>query len=264
VFLLLSLFAFSWLYLRSSPRNESFRFFKWFLVFLGLFSAFGVMARVTEHYRLLFYFPFRLFPVLVPLFFFFSLMSACRHRALIRPAGGLLLAVGILALVSLPNGVGLLIDEAKRHYGYWTQYYDWDDLQKNFIWVSENTPRHSIVILPPWRKESFYLTKRATVAHWPSPRMDRFQEWQERIKALVGDFTNEEQHLRETWEEHYNNLSENEIAAIVAKYGGEYLISEAEYDYPILFETETYKVYSLPRIERRTAAANAPISALRR
>ena len=182
----------------------------------------------------------------MPLFFFFSLMSACRHNVLGRSGGRWLLAVGILALLCFPSAIAQLMDQTKRHYGYFTQYYDWDDLQKTFIWVSTNTPKDSTVILPPWRKESFYLTKRATIAHWASPRMDRFPEWQERIKALIGDFSIDDDHIGQKWEEHYNQLSEADISSLVKKYGGDYLISESSYNYPVVFDTGTYKVYSIP------------------
>jgi hypothetical protein len=262
VLLLLILFCFNWIYFRSAPHNKTFRFLNYFLLFLGLFSVMGVIARVTGHYRFLFYFPFRLFPVLVPLFFFFCLMSACHQHIPARPAGRGLLFVGIVALLCLPSALGQLIDQAKRHYGYFTQYYDWDDLQKAFIWVSINTPKDSTVILPPWRKESFYLTKRATIAHWASPRMDRIEEWQERIKALIGDFSIEDEHLGQKWEAHYNQLSETEIASIVGKYGGEYLVSEGSYRYPILFDSGTYRVYSLPVTISRSTQPSTSATAL--
>jgi hypothetical protein len=259
VFLLLVLFSFNWLYFRSTPDNKSLRFLNYFLLFLGLFSLMGVVARLTGHYRFLFYFPFRLFPVFVPLFFFFCLMGVCHHRSLSRREGRWLLTLGILALLCLPSAIGQLMDQTKRHYGYWVGYYDWDDLQKSFIWVSENTPKTSIVILPPWRKESFYLSRRATIANWAWPRMDRFQEWQERIKALIGDFSLEDEHLGSKWEDHYDQLSENEIASIVAKYGGDYLVSESTYTYPVLFQSGTYKVYSLPAsMTRSTEPLNSP------
>jgi hypothetical protein len=261
VFLLLILFCFNWLYFRSSPNDKTLRFLNYFLLFLGLFSLMGVVARLTGNYRFLFYFPFRLFPMFVPLFFFFCLMSVCYHRSLTRVGGGWLLGVGILALLCLPGGaVGQLIDQTKRHYGYWAQYYDWDDLQKSFLWVSENTPPNSIIILPPWRKESFYLSRRATIVSWASPRMDRFKEWQERINALIGDFSIEDEHLGRKWEDHYNQLSETEIASIIAKYGGEYLVTEGTYNYPVLFDSGTYRVYSLPASGSRSTQSSMPAS----
>ena len=261
VFALLSLFFFDWLYFRSAASNKALRFLNYFLIFLGLFSLLGLIARLAGYYRFLFYFPFRLFPIFVPLFFFFSLMSVCQHNVFARPAGRKLLAVGILALLCLPSAVGELIDQTKRHYGYFTQYYDWDDLQRTFIWVSANTPKDSIIILPPWRKESFYLTKRATIAHWASPRMDRFKEWQERIRALLGDFSVEDEHLGRKWENHYNQLSETDIASIVEKYGGDYLISEGSYSYPILFDSGTYKVYSILASDSRPTQPSTPANA---
>ena len=262
VFLLLILFAFDWLYLRSVSSNKTFRFLNYFLLFLGIFFAFGFVARITAHYTWLFYFPFRLFPVFAPLFFFFCLMAACHNHALTRPAGRWLLTVGIIALLSLPAGLSLFIEQAKLHYRMWSTYYDWDDMQKSFIWVSENTPKEAVVIMPPWKKESFYLSKRATIANWPSPRIDRFDEWQERIKALLGDFSVDDDHLGDIWSDHYNGLSESDIASIVTKYGGDYLISEGDYNYPVLYDTGSYKVYSLPPSVRALHSSAQPESGL--
>ena len=78
--------------------------------------------------------------------FFFCLMSVCYHARLARPGARWLLAVGILALLSLPSAVGQFIQQAKFHYGMWETYYDWDDIQKSFLWVGENTPRNATVI----------------------------------------------------------------------------------------------------------------------
>jgi len=245
VLLLLILASFNWLYFKSAS-DKGLRFFNYFILFLGLFSLLGVIARLTGQYRFLFYFPFRLFPVFVPLAFFFCLMAACRQRALLRIDARWLLILGIAGLLSLPSAAAQLIDQAKRHYEFWATFYDWDPLQRSFIWVSENTPKDAIVIMPPWRKESFYLSKRATIAHWATPRMDRFREWQERIDALVGRFTLDNDGVAVNWQKHYNELSEGEITKMVAKYGGEYLISEGNYTYPVLFDSGTYKVYSLP------------------
>src|SRR5262249_7776161 len=99
LFQLLILFGFSSLYFFIFSDNKKFRFFHYFLIALGLFFLLGFIARSAEHYRFLFYFPFRLFPVLAPLFFFFSLMSVCKNNVLTRRGGRWLLTVGILALL---------------------------------------------------------------------------------------------------------------------------------------------------------------------
>lgn len=241
VFLLLILFCFNCVYYRSWINDKKLRFINCFLIFLGVFALLGVVARVTEHYRFLFYFPFRLFPLLVPLFFFFNLLRASRERELGRAK----LVLGMCALLAFPGAVGQLIDQTKLHYWMWSTYYDWDDLQKSFIWVSQHTPKDATIILPPWRKESYYLTKRATVAHWALPRFDRFEEWQERIKALIGEFQFEDESLARKWSDHYHHLPAPKIMAIKSKYGGDFLISEGDYDYPTLFRSGKYKVYSL-------------------
>ena len=47
---------------------------------------------------------------------------------------------------------------------------------------------------------------------------------------------------------HYNQLTEKDIRSIVEKYGGDYLVSKGGYSYPILFDSGTYKVYSLKKV----------------
>jgi len=246
VFVLFILMGFNWLYFRTESDSKALRFLNYFLTFLGLFFLMGVIARVTGQYQFLKYFPLRLFPVLVPLFFFLSLFALCRNHELSASAVRRLIPVGILALLCLPNPVGRFIDEAAAHYRMWKTYYDYDNLQKSFLWVSEKTPRDSTVILPPWRKESFYLSKRATVAHWATPRMDHFKEWQDRVRLLMGDFSQEkEKNIVSKMQDHYNHLADSEIASMASKYGGDYLISEGAYSYPILYDTGTYRVYAL-------------------
>lgn len=244
--LLAILFAFNVLTYRSSLVNNPLRLLHYFSLALGLFFLVGIMARLAGHYGFLLYYPFRLFPIFVPLLFFFSLMNVCYHRAVVGRAGVTLLSVGVLALLSLPGALGQLIQETKLHQRMWATYYDWDDLQKCFLWVEKNTPEDATIIMPPWKKESYYLTRRATIANWATPRMDRFGEWRQRIAALVGESSADDEHLGRKWADHYSDLSEPEIAALAAKYGGEYLISESQYAYPIAFASGTYKVYALP------------------
>jgi hypothetical protein len=244
VLLLAILFAFNWFYFGSVPDKKPAKLLNYFQLFLGVFALIGVAARVTEHYRFLFYFPFRLFPVFVPLFFFMNVLALCQDRILMHSKNGLL-ALAMVGLLAFPSALNQLIDQTKLHYRMWATFYDWDDMQKCFIWVSEHTPLTATVILPPWRKESFYLTKRATVAHWPSPRIDRFEEWQDRIKLLMGEFSFNDEDLSKKWDQHYNQLDEATIDQLKRSYGGDYLISKGSYQYPIVWDSGTYRVYSL-------------------
>ena len=60
-------------------------------------------------------------------------------------------------------------------------------MEKAFKWIAKNTPTNSIIISPPWRGDSFYLSRRAQIASWWLPRFDRLTEWRERLELLAGD-----------------------------------------------------------------------------
>jgi hypothetical protein len=126
-----------------------------------------------------------------------------------------------------------------------------EDGTKAFKWIAKNTAIDSVVISPPWRGESFYLSKRAQVASWWFPRFDRLTGWRERLKSLGGDVSSVKPETTKArmdqMIEHYNQLSEAEIEFLIDKYGANYLVSSAIYTYPISFDSGNYKVYSLRR-----------------
>ena len=68
----------------------------------------------------------------------------------------------------------------------------------------------------------------------------RIADLTDNLKVTSGE------HAREEIDVAYNNLSAEQITALKTKYGATHLVSRANYPYPIIFETETYKVYQLP------------------
>jgi hypothetical protein len=240
------LMLFNGLQARSS-RDASIRLLVAFQLALGLFFTLGLICRALEIYGFLVYMPFRLFPVFVQLLFFFHLSSAYQQAPAIRPDRATVL-VGLVALMSFGDPLGRLTDAVKLNAAMWT--HPEEDVQKAYRWIDANTPHGAIVIAPPWRKDSHYLTGRAQVATWEIYAHDRPVEWRERMEALVG---NDWKRLEATSREHrieamdaaYSRLSEADIRAIVARYGGDYLVSRTLYAFPVLFDTATYKVYAL-------------------
>jgi hypothetical protein len=242
------LLCFNWLQFRSEGKSHGLRFLISFQAFLGLFFILGFLARFTENYELLMLMPCRLFPVLLPLFFFFHLSSALHHSSSIK-TGKVLVTVGCFALAMFGNPVDVFVDTVKKHYSMWTRQEE--DVEGAFKWIAKNTPTNSIVISPPWRGESFYLSQRAQVASWWVPRFDRLTEWRDRLESMVGDVSGVRPGTTKARMEHivarYNQLTATEIASLVEKYGAEYLVTSAKYSYPALFNSGTYKVYSLKR-----------------
>lgn len=244
--LLAVLLCFNWFHFRLDNNNHALRLLISFQAFLGLFFVFGFIARFTDNYQFLMLMPCRLFPVFLPLFFFLHLMSALYHCCSIKAGKGLVM-VGFLALATFGNPLDLFLESVKKHYSLWTrQEEDWE---KAFKWLAKNAPINSIVISPPWRGESFYLSQRAQIASWWVPRVDRLTEWRERLESVAGDVSGVRPKTTKArmdhMIDHYNQLTATDVESLADKYGAAYLVSSTTYGYPVIFQSGTYKVYSL-------------------
>jgi hypothetical protein len=244
--LLAVLLCFNWFHFRSDRNNHALRFLISFQAFLGLFFVLGFIVRFMENYGFLMLMPCRLFPVLLPLLFFLHLMSALHHCCSIKSGRGLVM-VGFLALAIFGNPLDLFVERVTKHYSLWTrQEEDWE---KAFKWLAKNTSSNSVVISPPWRAESFYLSQRAQVASWWVPRLDSLAEWRERLQSVAGDVSSVRPETTKARFDHmayyYNHLSPRDIKSLVDKYEASYLVSTASYTYRVLFNSGTYKVYSI-------------------
>src|SRR5262249_13330355 len=114
------LFAFTWFYARRFLDRPTGVFLQFFgLSLAGVFSL-GLLCRVAERFELVKFFPFRLFPLLIPLIFLLCLAHAFQHGALSR-MGGHLLALGCLGLLCLHNPIGSFIDQARGNAQAWVE-----------------------------------------------------------------------------------------------------------------------------------------------
>lgn len=218
------------------------RFLLKFQIALGAFFALGYLLRWLEIYPLLRLMPMRLFPVFTPLFFLFTAFHAIQKldSKKYRIAVALFAAIAVALLDPFGKGYNQILETVRT----WQSAPD--DIEKTSRWISGNTPRNSIVIQPPNRREVWYWSHRATVASFAYPTYDRLDQWRERIadltgnlKIIRGDGASEE------IEAAFNRLSPDEIERLKNKYAATHLVSRAVYSYPIIFETETYKVYQL-------------------
>lgn len=229
-------------------KNENFalRFLLKFQIALGLFFIFGVLLRWLELYPLLRLMPMRLFPIITPLFFLFTVFYyfAKSQHSRITKFIVLIFVLGTLYLVQpLHKGISQLNSTIE------TWKMPQNDLEKTSIWLSNNTPKNAVIIQPPQSREAWYFSKRANILSYSYPTYDRLAEWRERVADLTdnvqitkGEFGDEEV------ETAFNKLTQENIEVIRKKYKATHLVSRNIYSYPIIFETETYKVYQLPEI----------------
>lgn len=234
--------AFSVLHWWQNRHSRAIRFLGWFQLGLGLFFAFGLLCRVMGWYELLQITPFRVFATVAPLCFLFAIGQAYQERDHLR-LRGLMTVIGVIAIMGLAHPIGYLWDRSVWRIREWTGR---DDIAHAFVWLSGETPVDAVTILPPWRRDSFYLARRAQVANFDQVRLDRIPEWRERIEALVGPLSEDPATFTyEALEARYGSLTPEQIDGIAARYAARYLVSKSAYSYPVLFESGDYRVYRI-------------------
>jgi hypothetical protein len=224
--------------------SRALRFLGAFQLVAAVVFALGLVARALGWYEVLRITPFRVFAVFNPLLFLFALAHAYKNRDELqrRPA---LAVLALVCLLSFPDPIAQLWDRTRSTLGAWSGS---DDLQRAFIWMSYNTPPDAVAILPPWRRDAFYLTQRAQVANYEVPRMDRIPEWRVRLETLIGplgDTPLPDAQLAELLEERYNRLTPPRVNDVARRYGAGFLVSGAAYPYPVAFQAGRYRVYRI-------------------
>jgi hypothetical protein len=238
---------FNWFHWRTNKESQALRWLVGFQIAAAVFFDGGILARILGRYDLLNLMPFRLFPPIVMLFFFLSVFHAYynSNRRTVTPlAAGL----GLLALLGLKDPVGVLADKSRETYKSWRA--PKDDLAKTFEWLSKNSPNGKVVILPPWRADSFYLAQRAQVANWQAVPVGRAREWRERMEAMTGKDWEQTrgESLLQKMEQSYALLTLAQIRDMAAKYNCSYLVSNSDYPLTTLFRSGTYKIYLLEEL----------------
>ncbi len=239
--LLFAMLAFNFIALKKS-QDFALRFLLKFQIVLGAFFLLGLAFRAFELFPLLRSMPMRLFPVFTLLFFLFTAFYFVPRIA--SKTNKLIAAIFVLAIIVWLNPFGKGWSQiAQTTQSRATAR---DDFQKAAIWIAENTPQNALVIEPPSRREVWYFSKRATLVSYYYPPYDRLTEWRARIAELTDnvEVSNGDTAAAEL-ESAFNRLSATQIDKIKQKYGANFLVSRATYSYPVVFATETYKVYQL-------------------
>ncbi len=214
-----------------------------FLTMLAIFFAFGILIRAVNQYEIMEFTPTRLPAVFVPLFFLFYLSRAYQQNLLQKPLQiALLFPIIFLTLWNRLPMTGF--EQAKSTYQIRTQ--PPDDLAAAFVWLKTNTPEDVIVIAPPWRYDFWYLSERAEVVNYRKPIIVDVGEWQSRLDQLIGkadpeDGARDEEELAKF----YDGLNQEQIDALAAEYTAAYLISETDYQYPVVFSSGNVKIFRL-------------------
>jgi hypothetical protein len=241
---LLVLLAFRW------RRDRETRFVAAFTAGTALLFVGGIAARAAGAWPLLQVYPFRLFPLVLPMLVTPLLLAeaarrvkdpAARGRAL--AAAGASLGVLLVRLDRLP-GLG---PHAAGHAGRGAAYSREErrSLDTAVRWVRDSAPADAVVLTSPTSKRAFWDFRRALVVNWPAIRYDRFTEWRNRLDALVGPVPADGGPSLRALDARFEAIPADSMAALGRRYGATLVVTRARYPFPVRFRSGTVTVYAL-------------------
>lgn len=230
-------------------RENELRFSAAFLGGLLVIFGTGVLARLVGWYEVLGVTPFRTGPVLATLLFFVHLAAVWRRSELgpAHPAVSLLALLGLAAVPSpLINAVeSARVTLSRGPKGVRGQLEEEPGLVRAMAWVADSTSPTTTVILPPWRKDSFYRARRPQIASWDGVRYENLREWRRRMEAMIGPIPVGRKVPWPTLRPDYYRLSEKEIRELVRGYGASLILTRTGYPFPVRFRADSFAVYDL-------------------
>ena len=219
------------------------RFFRNFQIAIAAFFVLGVLFRSFELYSLLGYMPMRLFPILTPLFFLFAAFYlASRHDSIAKK---LAICVVLFGTMSFVHPFDEAIGQLRETKAEWIAKPD--DAEASLDWLQKNVPKDATILSSPVGRKFWYLSHRAQIVSYAYPRYEKLAEWRRRIADLTANVEiKTRESSRSDIEGAFSKLSADQIIELQRKYAATYLLSRTVYPFPVIFETETYKVYRLP------------------
>jgi hypothetical protein len=212
-------------------------FLKNFLIALGVFFLIGFVLRFFEQWQFLCLMPMRLLPVFLPLFFFFTLAKTLKDKSFSTLSAFIVILVFINSLWWQKSEL-LPIIQIRETLQTWNTKVD--DETKTYLWLRENSPNDALILSPPNNRNIWFYSNRSQFANFSYPPFEKMTEWRERLKKIAGG--NYESKVMSAF---YKNLSQTQIDEICKNNQISYLVSEAKYDYPLVFESGNWKVYKL-------------------
>lgn len=226
-------------------KTESFplRFLRNFQIALGGFFLFGVALRLLEMYSLLGYMPMRLFPILTPIFFLFTVSHTLVRSGGVRVKAAVVIFAAVVVAQVQP--VDKAIFQLRETKNSWRAAPP-DGTVAALRWVANNTPPDALIISHPNDRRTWYLSERAQVVSYSYPRYDRLPEWRNRVADLAdAAVIRDRVTAPETLDNGFAGLTAEQIEKLRDKYSASYLVTNTAYPFPIVFTAGACKVYKL-------------------
>lgn len=224
--------------LRGIVATYHLRLLAWYLGVLMGFFVVGLLAYKLDLYWFLRFYPFRLGPMFVFLFFLVAVSArALRARGRAIPVATLLLAALLVAWLKPPVS---LTKPFTRFAVSWSQYWQTGsagEFARAARWIRENTDRGTVFLASPWLQEFWLAAERPQVLSLKCvPHDDRLLEWKARGEEL------------RFW---FDTLPRERVLALARKYGARYYVARAgREDLADLevYADDRYGVYRVPTV----------------
>ena len=135
----------------------------------------------------------------------------------------------------------------------WRSVLQPDDVATLFRWVGQNTPESSVIVSPPWRRESFYLTRRSQIGLRSAVSYAHLAEWTSRVEMLVGPLDSLAGADVDAWERQYAKLGVPELGLLRKRFGADFYVGRVQSDsltLPVVARHGSHAVYDLRSLPR--------------
>jgi hypothetical protein len=146
----------------------------------------------------------------------------------------------VLVVAVVRNPGWELVQDTRMNLDAWTDHTD-DDYESAMGWIARETPEDAQVLAPPYEDDVLWLAERGVFVSWKAIPYDRMDEWIARLK-LVG--VDEVEIEPDDWITAYAGLEPQEVESIVTDYAIDYVVTTADYEYPVEATFGDWTVYS--------------------
>lgn len=232
-----------------------------FQIALLVVFALGVLARVLELWEFLLLLPFRVLPIVVNLVFWLLVAAAAtgdevtrewlpsrdewRGRPTLSVSAASLAVVAMAAALVLWNPIARVVDAVSDVGDRYSR--SASGVARSMEWVASNTERDSVVAMPPWVDEMFYITERPQLVSYDAVTYDRPAEWKSRLERTVADQSvlhDRRASVQERFQA-FHQVTAPQWRETATIYGVDYLITTARLEFRAVYEDGDWRVYEL-------------------
>jgi hypothetical protein len=228
-----------------------------FMLVLLVEAILGIIASERQYFGFLVYYPFRVFSVLFPLYFWLIAM----HYVLILSTrkilnGSLFYKIGTLFVCWYCTYLWSTTDAPTRpirdlrHIVENPLFFESTDAQIGALnWINKYTKKTDTILSPPWISEFWIVARRAQfISLKIAPPNKSFDEWSSRVDRVLGHDAYYQNKALESGVSHYNRISKYELNNLISEYSIRYYLTtkqRSDLSEYLVYEQSGYFIYNL-------------------